>query len=131
MRVYHKLQLASEMFAEAHRQYSEAEREVDYVNSILLSGAVIGIIGPLLKEQGGQPTHNLLAKMDKLLADPGDISPSSLPQISRFRIRTFYPGCNAFLHFDLWCSFSDWFVPFCSLDVSMTRWSQVYHTGVH
>ena len=44
---------------------------MDNVVSILLSGAVVGIISPLLKEQGGRSTHELLAKIGNLVAERG------------------------------------------------------------
>lgn len=60
------------MFAEAHRRYADAKQEIDYIVSILLSGGAIGIIGPLLKEQGGHTTHELLARISNVIAEPGD-----------------------------------------------------------
>ena len=67
-----KLVVASEMFLEAHRRFVNAVRDIDYVASIVLSGAVVGIVGPLLKEQGGRTTHELLAKIANLVAEPGE-----------------------------------------------------------
>jgi hypothetical protein len=58
-----KIRVASEMFVEAHTRYITASRDIDYITSILLSGAVIGIIGPLLKEQGARTTHELLVRI--------------------------------------------------------------------
>ena len=66
-----KLVVASEMFLEAHRRFVNAGRDIDYVASIVLSGAVVGIVGPLLKEQGGRTTHELLAKVANLVSEPG------------------------------------------------------------
>jgi len=60
------------MFVEAHKRYATADREIDYVTSILLSGAVIGVIGPLLKEQGGRTTHELLAKIGNIISESGE-----------------------------------------------------------
>jgi len=52
MMTLNKICIASEMFVEAHRLYTEAKADIDYITSILLAGAVLGIISPLLKEQG-------------------------------------------------------------------------------
>jgi hypothetical protein len=72
MATLNKVRLASEMFVEAHTRYATASRDIDYISSILLSGAVIGIIGPLLKEQGGRTTHELLARFANAISEPGD-----------------------------------------------------------
>lgn len=48
---------------------------MDYINSILLSGAVVGIVSPLLKEQGGHTMHELLARIGNLIADSGEGAP--------------------------------------------------------
>lgn len=72
MATLNKVQVASEMFVEAHNRYATASRDIDYITSILLSGAVIGIIGPLLKEQGGRTTHELLARIANAISEPGD-----------------------------------------------------------
>ena len=72
MAALNKVHVASDMFVEAHSRYVNATRDIDYITSILLSGAVIGIIGPLLKEQGGRTTHELLAKIADKIAEPGD-----------------------------------------------------------
>ena len=61
------------MFVEAHERYMKATRDIDYVVSIVLSGAVVGIVSPLLKEQGGHTTHSLLARIDSLIAEPRDL----------------------------------------------------------
>jgi hypothetical protein len=67
MAALNKIQLASEMFVEAHARYTSARRDIDYVTSILLSGAVVGIVSPLLKEQGGHTMHELLTRIGNLL----------------------------------------------------------------
>jgi len=72
MKTFNKIQLASSMFIEAHNRYNGANKETDYILSILLSGAVIGIIGPLRKEQRGHTTHELLARISNAIAEPGD-----------------------------------------------------------
>jgi hypothetical protein len=72
MKSFDKIQIASDMFVEAHNRYMGAKQEIDYVVSILLSGAIIGIIGPLLNEQGGHSTHELLAKISNAISEGGD-----------------------------------------------------------
>jgi hypothetical protein len=72
MAALNKIQLASEMFVEAHARYTSARRDIDYVTSILLSGAVVGIVSPLLKEQGGHTMHELLTRIGNLIAEPGE-----------------------------------------------------------
>ncbi len=71
MATYNKIAIASQMFVEADARYTKARSDVDYVASILMSGAVVGIVGPLLKEQGGRTMHQLLAKIGELVAQPG------------------------------------------------------------
>ena len=66
-----KVQVASHMFVEAHERYMAATRDIDYVISIVLSGAVVGIVSPLLTEQGGHTTHSILARIGNLIAQPG------------------------------------------------------------
>ena len=63
MSKYNKIVLASKMFIEAHNKFDSAKSEMDYVSSILLSGAVVGIVAPLLEEQGGHPMHEILARI--------------------------------------------------------------------
>jgi hypothetical protein len=63
MSQYSKIVLASQMFEKAHSEYMSAKTDMDYVNSILLSGAVVGIISPLMEEQGGYCTHRFLTKI--------------------------------------------------------------------
>lgn len=72
MKTMNKIQIASAMFIEAHDRYTNAKEEIDYVVSILLSGGVVGIVGPLLKEQSGHTTHELLARISNAIAEPGD-----------------------------------------------------------
>ena len=72
MATLNKIEVASAMFLEAHTHYVTATRDIDYITAILLSGAAIGIIGPLLKEQGGHTTHELLARIANVIAEPDD-----------------------------------------------------------
>jgi hypothetical protein len=60
------------MFVEADARYTNATSDMDYIASILMSGAVVGIVGPLLTEQGHRTMHQLLAKIGELVAEPGD-----------------------------------------------------------
>jgi hypothetical protein len=72
MAKYNKVVVASLMFAEAHKRFVNAKEDMDYINSILLSGSVIGIIAPFLKEQGGRTSHELSAKLCNLLVEDGE-----------------------------------------------------------
>lgn len=72
MKKYNKIVFASEMFERAHNQFISAKSEIDYASSLLLSGAVVGIIAPLLAEQGGHPTHDLLARIGTAISGPDD-----------------------------------------------------------
>jgi hypothetical protein len=65
-----KITVASEMFMEAHRRFTGATREIDYVVSIMMSGSVIGIVGPLLTEQGGHTSHSILARISAHIGPP-------------------------------------------------------------
>src|SRR3990167_3369454 len=72
MTSFNKVWLASDMFVEAHDRYMNAKKELDYIVSILLSWAVVGIVSPLLKEQGGHTTHELLARISNAISDPSE-----------------------------------------------------------
>lgn len=72
MKKYNKIVLASQMFEKAHDLYDSAQVEMDYVTSILLSGAVVGIIAPLLEEQGGSPMHEILVRVGNAISREGD-----------------------------------------------------------
>jgi hypothetical protein len=72
MKMYNKIQVASDMFVEAHNRYTSPKNEIDNIVSILLSGAVVGIISPLLKEQGGHTEHELLSRISNSIADHGE-----------------------------------------------------------
>lgn len=74
MATFNKIQVAAEMFLEAHQRYTTASRDIDYITSVMLSGAVVGIISPLLTEQGGHSTHSLLARIGNVVAQPGEPS---------------------------------------------------------
>jgi len=71
MAAYNKVILASEMFIEAHERFLSATRDVDYVISLMLSGAVVGIVAPLLNEQGKPSMHQLLARLSDIAEPDG------------------------------------------------------------
>ena len=72
MKKYNKIIVASNMFEEASRKFDAASPDMDFITSIQLSGAVVGIIAPLLEEQGGHPMHEILARIGNVIADEGD-----------------------------------------------------------
>lgn len=82
MATLNKLTVASEMFLEAHHRFKNATEDIDYVVSIIMSGSVIGIVGPLLTEQGGHTSHSLLARISTRLGAPGE--PSTKEGMFRF-----------------------------------------------
>ena len=69
MSTYNKIVMASKMLMEAHNRFESAKSEMDYLSSILLSGAVVGIIAPLLEEQGGHPMHEILARISNFIGE--------------------------------------------------------------
>ena len=72
MASFNKIEIAAEMFVKSHDCYYASGRDIDYIISILLSGAVIGIVSPVLTEQGGHTTHSLLARISNFLAEPDE-----------------------------------------------------------
>ena len=81
---HNKIVLAATMFTEAHARYVEAAGNIDYVTSILLSGAVMGIVSPLFKEQCGHTSHELLARIERHFAEPDTAGMAvSPPPVSR------------------------------------------------
>jgi hypothetical protein len=71
MATHNKITLASEMFVEAHRRFKSANRDIDYVVSIVMSGSVMGIVSPLLSEQGGHAVHSILARISTKMDGKG------------------------------------------------------------
>jgi hypothetical protein len=67
---YNKIMLAADMFVEAHDRFANAKRPVDFIASLLLSGAVAGIVAPLLNEQGKRSAHQLLAALSNVVGEP-------------------------------------------------------------
>jgi hypothetical protein len=63
MKIHNKLLLASELLVESANTYRTASSDVDFAKSILIAGAVTGIIEPLLKESGTEPAQTQLAKL--------------------------------------------------------------------
>jgi len=72
MAKYDKIVIASKMLVESHNKFVNAKEDIDYIISILLSGAVVGIVSPLLKEQGGHTAHELLARMFNFISEDND-----------------------------------------------------------
>ena len=95
MSKYNKIVLASKMFIEAHNKFDSAKSEMDYVSSILLSGAVVGIVAPLLEEQGGYPMHEILARISNVMISEGVIVSDGDEKIYQGIFRETY---NAFKH---------------------------------
>lgn len=60
------------MFMEAHQRYIGAKRDIDYIVAIVMAGSVVGVVSPLLKEQGGRTSHQLLAEIGNLLIEEGE-----------------------------------------------------------
>jgi len=69
MKPHNKIVIASQLFERAHEIFELAESEADFASSLLLAGAVVGIIAPFLAEQGGHPTHDLLARIASATAE--------------------------------------------------------------
>lgn len=72
MKSYNKIVVASMMFEESVRIFDAAESDIEFISSIMLSGAVVGIIAPLLEEQGGHPMHEILSRIGNVIAVEGD-----------------------------------------------------------
>jgi hypothetical protein len=72
MKKFNKIIVASNMFEEASKKFDAASSDMDFITSIQLSGAVVGIIAPLLEEQGGHPMHKILSRIGNVIADEGD-----------------------------------------------------------
>ncbi len=58
MKKHDKLVLAGELLLDAAKTYRAATTDVGFAKSILISGAVIGIVGPYLEEIGAKPSQN-------------------------------------------------------------------------
>ncbi|WP_299263711.1 hypothetical protein [uncultured Psychrosphaera sp.] len=63
MTEHDKIPLAGEMLVQAVKSYEHALKDIDYVTSILLAGAVIGIIAPLLEELDIKSSQVALAEL--------------------------------------------------------------------
>jgi hypothetical protein len=69
MTSYNKIVIASQLFQRAHEQFEMAKTDIDYGSSLLLSGAVVGIIAPVLSEIGSRPMHDILADIANVISD--------------------------------------------------------------
>src|SRR5262245_12482567 len=72
MDTYNKLVVGSELGVEAHHKFVGAKSDIDYISALLLSGAVVGIVHPLIAERGGKSSHDVLARVANLLSKPGE-----------------------------------------------------------
>lgn len=72
MKRYNKIIVASMMFEESVRIFNAAQSDIDYISSIMLSGAVVGTIAPLLEEQGGHPMHEILSRIGNVMSSVGE-----------------------------------------------------------
>ncbi|MGH8491875.1 MAG: hypothetical protein ACRERR_02035 [Moraxellaceae bacterium] len=65
-----KLKVAADMIVASHTEYCNAKCDMNYIKSILLSGAAIGILHPYLVEKGCIPSQseftNLLNSYNKM-----------------------------------------------------------------
>lgn len=67
METHDKILLAGELLVDAAKTYHSGVENVDFAKSILLAGAVIGIVTPWLKEIGVKSTHLELAELSAKL----------------------------------------------------------------
>ncbi len=72
MAKYNKIVIAADMFVEAHKRFISAKSDIDFIVAIVMAGSVLGIISPLLKEQGGRTTHQILAEISNLIVKEED-----------------------------------------------------------
>lgn len=109
MATLNKITVASEMFMEARVRFLKASCDIDYVVSIMMSGSVIGMVGPLLTEQGGYTSHSILVRISNRIGSPG--SPPSKEGMFRAvynglkhagdRVRKVDPSSDLFIEADL------------------------------
>lgn len=71
MAVLNKILIAADMFVESHQCFVTAKCDIDYITSLLLSGAVVGIVGETLRDQGGVSTHRSLADLTNFVSETG------------------------------------------------------------
>jgi hypothetical protein len=57
MKIHDKILLAGELLVDAAETYQFAKKDTDYAKSILISGAVIGIVAPWLDELNIKSSH--------------------------------------------------------------------------
>lgn len=63
MEIHNKIQLAGGLLVEAVRTYRSGAGNIDFAKSILLAGAVIGVVAPCLEEQDEKSSHIQLAEV--------------------------------------------------------------------
>ncbi len=63
METHDKILLAGELLVDAAKNYHSGETNVDFAKSILMAGAVIGIVAPWLKELSIKSSHVQLAEI--------------------------------------------------------------------
>lgn len=62
METHNKILLAGELLVDAAKIYRSGRKNVDFAKSILLAGAVIGIVAPLLEERGTKSSQAQFAE---------------------------------------------------------------------
>lgn len=85
---HNKLYIASQMLLKAARDFEAATDELEYVNCILLAGAVINICYPIIEEKGGTSKFRQMADLATTIMEmrngkPMDVKDRS-NQIRRF-----------------------------------------------
>jgi len=73
-----KLELAGQLLVEAVTTYRSGERNVDFAKSILMAGAVVEIVSPLLKEHDIRSHQIKLAALAKEVDEKSDVSKSMI-----------------------------------------------------
>ena len=89
MKVHNKIVIASQLFERAHEIFESAKTDTDFALSLLLAGAVVGIIAPVLAEQGGHPMHDLLARIANATAESEE---------SKYHVGLFRAAYNSLKH---------------------------------
>lgn len=67
METHNKILLAGELLVDAAKNYRSGVENIDFAKSILLAGAVIGIVAPCLEDIGVKSTHRRLAELSAQL----------------------------------------------------------------
>lgn len=74
MNEYNKITLAGDMLVQAVHNYHRSQKDSDYITSILLAGAVIDIIAPLLTELGMKSSQTSLAELSEAMVESSEAS---------------------------------------------------------